>query len=106
MSGLVADEPVCGKGQLLDGQLRWKLESHRRGSVITMGRLDRQALAVRPVNVAVPEELIAEISAMTEGGGTQASYLALLVFAVETLKQQKLQFRLAVCGTEAATDED
>jgi hypothetical protein len=97
---------VLGKGQLIDGHLRWALETHRRGAVITVGRLDRQALSAKPVSLTVPEELIAEISAMTEGGGTQAAYLALLVFAVETLKAQKLQMRMSVCGTEVPAHED
>jgi len=99
VSSAVAVGALTG-GRLLNGQLRWTLKPCRRGAIHTVGRMDRQALLVRQINLAVPESLLDDIAQMNEGGGTQACYLALLVYAVDTLKQNKLKLHLELCGLE------
>lgn len=64
--------------------------------VTTVGRINRQALEARQVSMVLPEDLRRRIDRMIDGGGQTAAYLALVLYAVDTLERDGLRLRMEV----------
>ena len=81
----------------INGGLKWTTVPG--GPAITVaGQMNRKALAVTPVALALPEELKKRMLDMVEGGGTNGALVGLIHFALDEIERQKVRLRVQLNG--------
>lgn len=74
--------------------LHLEVRRGREGAVSSVGRLDRQKAQAVQCNIPLPQDLRDRVEGLVAGGSTAGAYLALLLFAVDTVEREGLSITL------------
>lgn len=77
-----------------DTALSLDIQRDGGAAVSSIGRLDRQREQAIQCNIPMPQHLRDRIETLVAGGNVAGAYLALLLFAVETVEREGLSITL------------